>query len=145
MHQIHRYVESMDVVRPVPHNDYNNHLVMLTVFMAEWSIGCSFDFNKVTYCLKHNHAMLGSLFPAKSLIFTSISVLVACVARSSARMVLHCSDVTMNAIASQVTGVWIVCSVVCSGARQRKHQSSALLAFVRGIHRSRVDSPHKGQ
>ena len=30
-----------------------------------------------------------------------------------------------------------------SGADQRKHQSSAALAFVRGIHRSPVNSPHK--
>ena len=29
-------------------------------------------------------------------------------------------------------------------AYQRKHQSSASLAFVRGIHRLSVDSPHKG-
>ena len=29
-------------------------------------------------------------------------------------------------------------------ADQRKHQSSASLAFVRGIHRSPVNSPHKG-
>ena len=30
------------------------------------------------------------------------------------------------------------------GADQRKHQSSASLAFVRGIHRWPVNSPHKG-
>ena len=30
------------------------------------------------------------------------------------------------------------------GTDQRKHQSSALLAFVRGIHRWPVNSPHKG-
>ena len=36
------------------------------------------------------------------------------------------------------------CSTVCSGADQRKHQSSASLAFVRGIHRWPVNSPHKG-
>ena len=46
-------------------------------------------------------------------------------------------------IASQITGVSIVCSVVCSGADQRKHQSSSSLAFVGGIHRGPVDSPHK--
>ena len=33
---------------------------------------------------------------------------------------------------------------VCSGADQRKHQSAASLAFVRGIHRWPVDSPQKG-
>ena len=31
-----------------------------------------------------------------------------------------------------------------SGANQRKHQSSASLAFVRGIHQWPVNSPHKG-
>ena len=50
----------------------------------------------------------------------------------------------MSAIASQITGVSIVCSTVCSGADKRKHQSSASPAFVRGIHRSPVDSPHEG-
>ena len=36
---------------------------------------------------------------------------------------------------SQITGVSIVCSTICSGAEQRKHQSSALLAFVMGNYR----------
>ena len=36
------------------------------------------------------------------------------------------------------------CSAVCSGTDQRNHQSSASLAFVRGIHQWLVDSPHKG-
>ena len=47
----------------------------------------------------------------------------------------------MSAMASQITSVWIVCSTVCSGGDKRKHQSSASLAFVRGIHRWPVDSP----
>ena len=51
----------------------------------------------------------------------------------------------MSTMASQITSVSIVCStVVCSGEDQRKHQSSASLAFVRGIHRWPVNSPHKG-
>ena len=33
---------------------------------------------------------------------------------------------------------------VCSGADQREHQSSSSLAFVRGIHRWPVNSPHWG-
>ena len=36
----------------------------------------------------------------------------------------------MSAMASQITGVLIVCSAVCSGADQRKHQSSTSLDFV---------------
>ena len=57
----------------------------------------------------------------------------------------HYSDVIMSAMASLITGVSIVNSTVCSDADQRKHQSSASLAFVRGIHRWPVNSPHKGQ
>ena len=56
----------------------------------------------------------------------------------------HYSDVILSAIASQITDVSIVYSNVCSGADQRKQQSSASLAFVRGIHRWPVNSPHKG-
>ena len=56
----------------------------------------------------------------------------------------HYSDVIMSTMASQITGVATVCSNVCSGADQRKHQSSASLAFVRGIHRWQVNSPLKG-
>ena len=57
---------------------------------------------------------------------------------------LHYSDVIMSEIASQITCVSIVCSTVCSGADQRKHQSSASLAFLRGIHQWLLDFPHKG-
>ena len=45
---------------------------------------------------------------------------------------------------SQITSLTIVYSAVNSGTDQRKHQSSASLAFVRGIHRLPVNSPHKG-
>ena len=54
----------------------------------------------------------------------------------------HFNDVIMGAIASQITSVTIVYSIVYSDADQRKHQSSASLAFVRGIHRGPVSSPH---
>ena len=50
----------------------------------------------------------------------------------------------MSVMASQITSLAIVYSTVYSGADQRKHQSSASLAFVRGIHRWPVNSPHKG-
>ena len=49
----------------------------------------------------------------------------------------------MDAIASQITSLTIVYSNVYSGADQSKHQSSASLAFVWGIHRGPVNSPHK--
>ena len=55
----------------------------------------------------------------------------------------HYDDVRMGAIASQITSLTIVYSIVYSDADQRKHQSSASLAFVRGIHRGPVNFPHK--
>ena len=55
----------------------------------------------------------------------------------------HQSDVIMGTIASQITSLTIVYSIVYSDADQSKHQSSASLAFVRGIHRGPVNSPHK--
>ena len=49
----------------------------------------------------------------------------------------------MGAIASQITSLTIVSSTVYSGTDQRKHESAASLAFVRGIHRGPVNSTHK--
>ena len=50
----------------------------------------------------------------------------------------------MSAMASQITSFTIVYSSVCSGSDQRGHQIYASLAFVGGIHRWPVYSPHKG-
>ena len=55
----------------------------------------------------------------------------------------HYRDVIMGAMASQIPRLTIVCSTVYRDADQRKHQSSASLAFVRGIHRGPVNFPHK--
>ena len=49
----------------------------------------------------------------------------------------------MGGMPSQIASLAIVYSNVYSGADQRKHQSSASLAFVQGIHRGPVNSPHK--
>ena len=55
----------------------------------------------------------------------------------------HYNDVIMGTIVSQITSLTIVYSTVYSDADQRKHQSFASLAFVWGIHRGPVNSPHK--
>ena len=55
----------------------------------------------------------------------------------------HYGDVILSSTASQITSLAIVCSDVYSGADQRKHQSSASLAFERRIHRGPVNSPYK--
>ena len=61
----------------------------------------------------------------------------------SRRMNYHCCDVIMDTMASQFTSLAIVYSTVYLGTDQRKYQSSASLAFVRGIHRGPMNSPHK--
>ena len=63
---------------------------------------------------------------------------------STATVTIHYNDVRMSVMASQITSFTIVYSSVISGADQRKHRSSVSLAFVRGIHRLPVNSPHKG-
>ena len=49
----------------------------------------------------------------------------------------HYTDVIMTMMASQITSLTVVYSTVYSDADQSKHQSSASLGFVWGIHRDR--------
>ena len=55
----------------------------------------------------------------------------------------HDSNVIMSTMESQITSLTIFYSTAYSGADQRKHQNSASLAFVWGIHRGPVNSTHK--
>ena len=57
----------------------------------------------------------------------------------------HYDDVIMTTMASQITSLKVVYSTIYSDADQRKHQSSASLAFVWGIHRDRWIPRTKGQ
>ena len=50
----------------------------------------------------------------------------------------------MSTTASEIASVSNFCSTVCSAADKQKHQSSASLAFVRGIHRFGGNSPVTG-
>ena len=61
------------------------------------------------------------------------------------RVVSHFIDVIMTTIASQITSLAVVYSAVYSDADQRKHQSSASLAFVRWNHRDRWIPRTQGQ
>ena len=47
---------------------------------------------------------------------------------------MHYNDLIISTMSSPFTSLTIHHSIVYSGADQRKHQSSASLAFVRGIH-----------
>ena len=59
-------------------------------------------------------------------------------------VILHYDDVIMSAMKSQITSLTIVYSIVYLSADQRKHQSSASLAFVRWFHRRPLNFPQKG-
>ena len=56
----------------------------------------------------------------------------------------HYGDVIMITMASQITSLTVVYSIVHSDADKRKYQNPASLAFVRGINRWPVNSPYKG-
>ena len=60
------------------------------------------------------------------------------------QLMFHYNDTIMSKMATLITSLTIVCSIVYSGEDQRKHQTSASLALVRRIHQWPVNSPHKG-
>ena len=84
---------------------------------------------------------------ARTVVARTAIFIVAKASQSNAHIALqqfHYNDVIMGSMVSQITSLTISCRTVYSGADQRKHQSSASLAFVWGIHRWPVKFPHKG-
>ena len=75
--------------------------------------------------------------------FLFVKILLNRIVGSTNTWSCHYNDVIMGTIASQTTSLAIVYSTVYSDPDQRKHQSPASLAFVRGIHQRPVNSPHK--
>ena len=65
--------------------------------------------------------------------------------QSTMLLLIHYNDVIMDSIASQITSLTIVYSVIYLGADQRKHQSSTSLAFVREVTGDRWISRTNGQ
>ena len=98
------------------------------------------------YCnrIKRPHERNVTSFPCGFLIKLSFFIEMSLNFCQLMSVSVHYIDVTMSVMASQITSLTIVCSSVYSGAYQRKHQSSASPAFVWGIHRWPVNSPHKG-
>ena len=79
--------------------------------------GCAYNYIYRTYC--HGH----------------LSRPMSCQSAESHSVQCHYNDVIMTTMASQITSLTVVYSTVYSDADQRKHQSSASVAFVWGIHR----------
>ena len=100
--------------------------------------------------------ILNSLWPSDTIAGVSLSLIIwrhqaitcnrvdlSSMGPSDIRLSAHYRDVIMSSLASQITSLTIVYSTVYSRAGQRKHQSSASLAFVWEIHRWPVNSPQK--
>ena len=92
-------------------------------------------------CMMKKHSNTKQHGEIIEMIFCRINLLFSTHVHFTRRM--HYDDVRMGAIASQITSLTIIYSIVYSDADQRKHQSSASLAFVWGIHRGPVNFPHK--
>ena len=56
----------------------------------------------------------------------------------------HYSNVTWISLHVQKLAIWMLVQQLFRGKRQRKHQIPHYWPFVMGIHRSSVDSHHKG-
>ena len=96
-------------------------------------------------CTKPNRAYVKVVKFLSLLIFTGLwlTTISSYYSTNTLRYIRHLvssyyNDVIMSAMASQITSLTIVYSIVYSGADQRKHQSSASLAFVRGIPRGQT-------
>ena len=76
--------------------------------------------------------------------YTSYALIFKNVIYFMCRLKKHHNDVIMSAMVFQIISRTTVNSIVHSVTDQRKHQSSASLAFVRGIHLWPVNSPRKG-
>ena len=112
------------------------------------SVGCRFEIT-ITVCLHITYTVVGPLFLDGYImsevcltpsLFSGLALLamesVVCLQTTHSSYEYY-NDVMMGTIASQITSLTIVFSTVYSDADQRRHQSSASLSFVRGIHRVR--------
>ena len=108
-----------------------NDMVDVTVIQISLTLR-HFEYTHDMCLLMTNDIIQTNLFLAKLIL-------------SLAPLLIHITliDIIMSVMASQITGIYIVCSTVGSGADQRKHQSSTSLAIVQGIHRWLVNSLHK--
>ena len=118
----------------------------------QWSCRCLRRHDVLVTQHVKNHTSAPSLF-VKKVILTTVSAWsddhTLYVPRSLLMplpvFLCHYIDVIMTTMASQITSLTVVSSIVYSDADQRKHQSSASLAFVWRIPRDRWIPRTKGQ
>ena len=95
-----------------------------------------------TFYLVYIHSVL-NLAPSVIVLYAIPFILYHLIMEPGCMRNYHYSDVVMGTMASQIISLTIVYSTNYSGADQRKHQSSASLAFVWRIHQWPVNSQHK--
>ena len=119
-HQAAEAYTSISLNRQANINPFNNSILF---------------FFQISKSLHHSHI----LFPISVIFQYETHPINKC----SVSTVDHYCDAIMGTVASQITSLTIVYTTVYSDADQSKHQSSASPAFVWGIHRRPVNSPHK--
>ena len=97
------------------------------------------------YKFSETISLLVQIFAYFATYYISFYNILGAMAKTLPMLCTHYGDVIMDVITSQITSLTIVYSTFYSGADQSKHQSSASLAFVRGIHRDRWIPRTKGQ
>ena len=98
--------------------------------------------SRVASDLRRGDTLVTSLKCSSSFSILCLTILFTLV--SSISFEPHYNDVIMLTMASQITSHKIFYSTAYLGTDKRKHQSSASLAFVQGIHWWPANSPHKG-
>ena len=113
--------------------------------MWVWINNCAFHHNKWQFSSAILFRILISTVPTASFDVIPTYILVKSCEHSSSysSKTSYYGDVTMGAIASQITSLMIVYSTVYSDADRRKLQSTTPLPFVEGIHRGPMNSQHK--
>ena len=109
----------------------NIYIYTLTYFVGGFLISCCWDYDdKIVYLIAVLRCNITNLLTSNHCRWDA--------------WIAHYNDDIMSGMASQITSLTIAYSSVYSGADQRKHQSSASLTLVRGIHQWPLNSPHKG-
>ena len=121
---------------------FNVHMVLIFYGNIEGSSNIFRVWSELSYIWGLNDA-LGTLRHENTIMYRTTDVLLVIMPDTVHLYECHYNNVIMGKMATQITNLTIVYSTVYSGADQRKHQSSASLTFVRGIHREPVNSPHK--
>ena len=116
-------------VRHTLYKSFQNFFGIQSLLHTRWGPNCFI----IPVCVtkKFNSSRLISFNTICFFIFVTAFYL----CQSVVLITIHYSDIIMVMIASQITSLMIVYSTFYSGTDQRKHQSSASLPFVRGIHR----------